>query len=247
MSLRTPVLIVGGLLVGAVTYHVMTNVSTPDVIAYHQLDRAVGLAPIRAGDIVAISEDGQRLERICELNLDPAKLAEQPIADRYFNDFGRNVGSFPEMVSWILGGFADDAAEKLEPSRDEMRFVGTKSSMREVSSAPELSDACECEMARRLNARQPICTATATLVETVLGPSFGDRSAQPKERTIAVTFANYSNMVGEDRFRACGLEKSDAAALTEVKQCSGGERLPPDVQLRRWLNLIEAEQLAADS
>ncbi len=245
MSARTMLTIVGGLAAGVLTYHVMSNVTQPDVIAYHQFDRAVGLEPIRAGDIVAVSADGQRMERICELNLDEAKLASQPIADLYFNDLGRHLGAFPEVVAWIAAGFAGGAAAAMTPSRDEMPFVGAKSVMREVTSAPRLAAACECEMARRLNARQPLCTAKATLVETFLGEGVAGATPAPKQRTIAITFANYSNMVAEDTFRMCGLRKSDAAAQTEIKSCGGGERLPPDVRVRRWLNLIEAKPLGS--
>lgn len=245
MTIKSAVLASMGVLVGALFVHFMTNVTQPDVIAYHQLDYPVALDPIRAGDIVAISADGLRLERICELNLDQAKLASQPIADLYFNDLGRQFSSFPELVGWVVAGFPADGAAKLSPSRDAMRFVGAKSSIREVNSAPNLSLACECEMARRLNARQRVCTAKATLIETILGPRHGDAPPETKERTVAITFASMSNLVPPERFRLCNLSKSDAAAQTEAQSCGSASRLPADVKLRRWLNLIEARQLDA--
>lgn len=216
----------------AFAYHTLTNITRTDIVAYHQLDRqAVGASFASAGDIVAVSPDGQRMEAICLFELDPAVRRRVGIDSVYVNDLGRQLPTFSKLMAFMVG--LGDGAEAVP---DSVSFRGSYSELAAASSvAPAMTENCECEMARRLNRRERICTAIAALAE------------DPDGRAHAIRFATYSNFVPEEVYARCGLERSPAAMALEGQTCPTKVEIPWDVKLRTALRLIEERPAAARS
>lgn len=223
-------------LLGAFAYHTFTNITRADIFAYHRLEReAVGASFASAGDVVAISPDGTRMEAICLFDLDPRVRREAALDSIYVNDLGRQLPTFPKLMNAL--SFTTAEAEAARP--DEIAFTGRYSELSSAADvAPAMTRTCECEMARRMNRREKVCTTIAALSEASDG------------RALAIRFAAYTNFVPEAVFVACGLERSPAAAALDGRTCGGSEaEIPWDVKLRALLRLIEqhprAERTAA--
>ncbi len=87
-------------------------------------------------------------------------------------------------------------------------------------------------MARHLNLRHRICTVRSSLIP----------EANPG--LSAFNFATYSNMVPEETFKTCGMEKSLAARMVEAQTCPADIGVPWDVALRRLLRVVEPRDLS---
>jgi hypothetical protein len=213
------------LVLTAFAYHTVTNITKADIFAYHQLDRqAVGASFTRAGDIVAISPDGTRMEAVCVFDLEEKSRREAGLDAVYVNDLGRQLPSFPDLMSLISTGSAEAGAGE----RDAIPFRGRYHEIAAAADvAPLMTEACECEMARRLNRREKVCTTIAALTEEADG------------RALAIRFATHSNIVPEAVFKRCGLDRSPAAEAMEAQTCTTHAEIPWDVKLRAMLRLIE--------
>jgi len=222
-------------------YFFLTSISEEDIYAYHDLERPLGAEPLRAGDVVALSPDGQRMEQVCDLDLHEGLVAHIPLEDVYFNSLGDTLPDFAKLIDWgrglLLGPPTGGSAL---PERDQIVFRGSKSSITQPARAlADMPESCECAMARRLNARQRVCTVRASLVEARLFSGVGGTAVQrPVERTVAISLKSHSNIVSEQRFTQCELEMSEAASATMMLECDG-PNLPFDTQFRQRLNLIE--------
>ncbi len=212
-------------LLGAFAYHTFTNITRADIFAYHRLEReAVGASFASAGDVVAISPDGTRMEAICLFDLDAEVRREAGLDSIYVNDLGRQLPTFPKLMNAI--NFLTPSEGDGRP--DETSFAGKYSELSSASAvAPAMTRDCECEMARRMNRREKVCTTIAALSEARDG------------RALAIRFATYANFVTDARFEECGLEKSPAALALDGATCSAEADIPWDVKLRAMLRLIE--------
>ncbi|WP_339949636.1 hypothetical protein [uncultured Albimonas sp.] len=222
--------LVAALLAGAYLYHVVTNISKPDIIAYFDLDRgASGAAFAVAGDLVAVSPDGLRVESICGLEVTQSLRRQARIDAIYVNDLGRELPTFTKFWTWV-GTLGAAEAEPSPP--DQIAFRGAYEELSSASAiAGFVTPACTCEMAARISRREKICTTLATLSER----HEGDADA----RVIAIRFARAANFVPQSSFEACGLEYTAAAASAATATCEEQDRLPWDVTLRRLLRVIE--------
>jgi hypothetical protein len=150
----------------------------------------------------------------------------------YVNDLGRQLPSFPDLMSLISTGAG--GAEGGE--RDAIPFRGRYHEIAAATVvAPAMTEACECEMARRLNRREKVCTTIAALTEEADG------------RALAIRFATHSNIVPDAVFERCGLARSPAAAATAGQACTTHAEIPWDVKLRAMLRLIEEHPRATET
>lgn len=212
-------------------YHVLTNVTKQDMIAFLDLDREVNLDVMEPGDIVAISPDGQRHERICVAQAEARADAAQSINKAYYNSLGQVLPSFASL----MGTSEAKSEERVDPS--EVRLHGEYRGLRVVGTHGELyEEGCGCEIARRMLLRNTVCQVKASLIEYSTSGA-GERIA----RTVAVQYPTYANVVGKSVFEACGLTYNPT--IEAKAQICGGSDHAWDVRLRRAMNLIEERPL----
>ena len=222
--------LVAAMAAGAYLYHVATNISKPDLYADFELDRgASGASFAMAGDLVAVSPDGLRVEAICGLSVTESLRRQARIDAIYVNDLGRELPTFTKFWAWAstLGAAGAEASPP-----DQIAFRGAYEELSSASAiAAFVTQDCTCEMARRIMRREKICTTLATLSERHAG--------EADERVIAIRFARAANFVPQSSFEACGLDYNAAAEAAAAASCEETDRLPWDVTLRRLLRVIE--------
>lgn len=212
-------------------YHVLTNVTKKDMIAFLDLDREVNLDVMEPGDIVAISPDGQRHERICVADAAAKADDAQMIDKAYYNSLGQLLPSFASLMMTPVG----TDKEEIDPS--EVRLHGEFRGLKVVGTSGGLyAESCGCEIARRMLLRNTVCQVQASLIE-YSSSSEGSRLA----RTVAVRYPTYANVVGKEVFEACGLTYNET--IEGKSQICGGSEHAWDVRLRRAMNLIEDRPL----
>ena len=232
------------IVVGLFCYIWLFNISPKDVVAYHELDTPVATAAFRAGDLVSISPDGQRIVgRLCSMDVDGELIDSIPLAKRYSNALRDSVPDFAKLVGWAkeLAG----AGETAVPDFDKAQYVPFVGHVTSVNAgAPELpsmTDSCACSVARALVKREKVCTVSRSLVETVLVPRLNDETENElKQRTIGVSFRDRSVVIPDVSVLQCEGDplNSEARAPAQVFDCSrvGGHK--PDVFLRATLGVI---------
>lgn len=216
--------------VGFFAFFLLTSVSEEDVFAFHKLDPPKSPEAVEAGDIVALSPDGLRSEKICDQDLAEALVDRGPIEDVYFNRVWERLDEFTRIFD-VLPGLGNGPRE--------IAFSGAKSSILEKEAAlADMKESCECAMARALNSRSPVCTVRASLVEKRVLPGFQEGEKQRvTEVTVAYALGLFSNQVTEAQFKACNLEMSDAAKIAMQQECVQ-DGLPYDSVIRQRLKLI---------
>ncbi|WP_424969047.1 hypothetical protein [Dinoroseobacter sp. S76] len=216
-------------------FYLLTSISEEDVFAYHQLDPPKSPEAVEAGDIVALSPDRLRSEKICDQNLAEPLIDRGEVRDVYFNSLWDRVADFSRLIRFEPGA---------ETERRAISFRGEKSTIAESGSPlADMAQSCECNMAKALNSRRPVCTVRASLVEKRVVPGFqeGDPD-RVSEVTVAYALSLFSNQVTEAQFEACGLEMSEAAVATMQMECTQNG-LPYDTVIRQRLNLIERQPI----
>ncbi len=230
------------LTVGWFAFYYLTKVSEPDIYAHNYFKLPVRAQPVRAGDIVVLPDEPGGMTRLCDLNLDTVQVSGAPVADYYYNSLRESLPRFSRYVAFLAGlvGAAPDAP-LADDGKSGIVFVGEKTALDLVESAPAMTESCECEMARAMSRGERVCTINASLVETRLF------EGQTVSTTVAVTLARHTNYVSEGKFAQCGVPFTRDAAIVQQMLCSDHDALPPDVKIRRRLNLIDKEPLQAVS
>jgi len=212
-------------------YHVLTNVTKKDMIAFLDLDKEVNLDVMEPGDIVAISPDGQRHERICEAQEVETRRQSRTLHRAYYNSLGQVLPSFPS----IIGASGEGGNEGIDAS--EVTLHGEVRGLRTVGTAGNMyAEGCACEIARRMLLRNTVCQVKASLIEYSASAA-GDKVA----RTVAVKYPTYANVVSEKTFKDCGLTYNPT--IEGKARICGGTAHSWDVRLRRAMNLIEERPL----
>lgn len=213
-------------------YHVLTNVTKKDMIAFLDLDREVNLDVMEPGDIVAISPDGQRHERICEAQQAENSRQSRTIHRAYYNSLGQVLPSFPAII-----GATAESREETGVDASEVMLHGEVRGLRTVGTARNLyAEGCGCEIARRMLLRNTVCQVKASLIEYSASVTGGKVA-----RTVAVKYPTYANVVSEQTFKDCGLTYNPT--IEGRAQICGGSSHSWDVRLRRAMNLIEERPL----
>ncbi|MCY4179724.1 MAG: hypothetical protein OXD48_05520 [Litoreibacter sp.] len=243
--LTAAALVVGGLL----TYVYLFAISPKDVVAYHELAAPVNSEVFRAGDLVAISPDGQNLEgRICSMDVTTDDIDMVPLSKEYSNSLRDHVPDFTNLVNWGKGlvGIPGTDEEVTLAKADRIPFVGHVSAVRDASVNPMMSQDCACAVARSLIKRQKVCTVRRSLVESVLVDArYADQDGQRNERTIGVTFRAGSIVIPNLELLTCEgpALNLEARAPAQEFDCStvGGHQ--PDVFLRAKLGVIRESEI----
>ncbi|MEM7472649.1 MAG: hypothetical protein AAF340_14970 [Pseudomonadota bacterium] len=241
--LTVAALIVGGLL----SYVYLFAISPKDVVAYHELEMPVNSEVFRAGDLVAISADGQNIQgRICSMDVTQDDIDSIPLSKEYSNALRDNMPDFTALVGWGKGlmGLPPEEAPELAVA-DRVPFVGHVSAVRDAGVNPMMSDQCACEVARALIRRDNVCTVRRSLVESVLvDERFAETDNQRRERTVGVTFRSGSIVIPNLELLTCEgpALNLEARAPAQPFDCStvGGHQ--PDVFLRAKLGVIRESE-----
>lgn len=213
-------------IVGGMAYHIVTNISPSDVVAYHKLDQELGGFRAHPADVVAVSPDGQRAQRICLGGTGPEEWDRTDIDAVYVNDLGRVLPRYVDIWATVAQTFG--AASETAP--DRIAFLGDLRSLRDEAQ-PDVRASCECAMAKRLLARERVCTVHGALVE---------RGGLVR----AIQFKTFSNVVPPQVFEKCGLPYNQNVEKISGQRCASAN-LPWDVIVRNRLNLIEPELVSA--
>jgi len=211
-------------LVGSgVVYHTLTNVNDGDVAAFNNVPLETNGLFVKAGDIVALARDGRNPERICRTNADRQLFEVQPTNAVYVNGLAKQLPPFTTLVGFVSGVMGSDNGQS-QP--DSVTFAGTI--MRTPPESQKVSDACSCEIARRLARKELACTTVTAMI------SIGNEYAQ------AVRFKRESIVVLPSQFEQCGIKPVDLGTLPPCDQFGS---VPWDVALRRFLNLVERQEV----
>lgn len=227
-------------LASALVYRTATAITQNDVLASLGLGSGVLELGVRAGDVYSISPDGTRSERICGLKLDERFVNEVRVDAIYANSMRELM---PDFMGFLAGSASiQDTRSLVELMKTDegsqaaqLRLAGLMTQVRKDTERAETPEFCECEMARHLNRRQRVCTVRSSLIP------------ERNPELSAFNFATFSNMVPEEVFKRCGLEKSPAAAQIEMQSCPANIGVPWDVALRRALGVVEPRDMVQQS
>lgn len=220
----------GTVLATGVVYVVATGITKWDVSRHYGLEHP-SYRLLQAGDIVAYKPGGVSLpERICSQRPEPGDLRSESIDKHFYNVLASVLPSFAALFGVAHAG--DTAAEtRPVPGLD---FVGRVSEL-EVTSSTDLDQSCSCEIARRINRREQVCTVTAALTEyTRSGP--GERG----EISVAINLGTWANVERRETFAACNLPWSPTAEAiwNNPPPCNAARGRRWDVEFRNFFNLI---------
>jgi hypothetical protein len=215
------IVLVFALVAAAVFYHTMTNVHDGDVAALNNVPQQMRGLFVKAGDIVAVTRDGRNPERICNAD---SEFEEQLTNAVYVNELARNLPTLTALIAFANGVFGSDTG-KSQP--DSVRFAG-KIMMMKQPNGEQISDACSCEIARRLAENELVCTTHTAMI--AIGTNYAE----------AVRFKRHSIVVQPSRFAECGIAPVD---LGELPPCDQFGRVSWDVSLRQFFNLVERREV----
>ena len=229
---------VAGLIFGWVAFASLIGIDTADAVAYNQLDRHVGTASFRAGDLVSVSPDGQRVDYLCNMAIDEEDLRAARIRKSYGNWLEESLPSFAKAATWAKSfvGAGGTEAEAPISIGNRVDFNGRLLTLPAENADPDMREACICAAARLMVQRHSICMVSKSMNEFVLA---SDPEGNPiiEERTVGATFRESSLFIPD--VQALGCEGISPAASIPAREasCPGPDRLD-NVWLRDKLNVI---------
>ncbi len=136
------------ILAGWISYFTLVNVNTKNVAITQNMDWPVVSEPLKAGDLVEVSADNQRvMSFVCSMNLPKEDVDAVPHAKRYTNGLAQSLSGFTALVNWGKSlAFDDDSEPLAEIKPMNVVFVGSISSIPNELH-PHLRDSCVCEVA----------------------------------------------------------------------------------------------------
>lgn len=205
---------------------VISKVGLDDVAAHYGFGAPETPSGIVAGDLYAISPDGQRKQHLCKM-----ELLEQYVSDKAVETVFTNV--MAETMPVIVAFY--EKLGLLEKSNAELpggvlAFRGRLSHMqaRAFNGAP--AD-CEAEMIEHAMARFKLCLVNASLVP---------ESATPLS---AFRFEPIQIVLPAELFARHGHTKPASVSSIETLPCPGNRGSNWDVRMRRYLGVVHEASL----
>ncbi|MCR8547635.1 hypothetical protein M4578_07325 [Salipiger sp. P9] len=224
-----------------VGFSFLMGISKMDVSIKHEMQRHVVAEPFEAGDIVALSPDGQRLEGLlCSLDLRSPARRDSEIRARYYNmvdDTQERFFRYVRAAKALFGLPAEDGA----PADNALfgrglTFTGEVS--RVVGQIEERMPVdCWCNVARAVVERKnKACVVEKSLVETTLEAG-GD--GHRLRTTVGISFRPEPILVSDPSALAAMCPTLNTRAVAPKDQdCGGTSGFTFDVVARAKVGLI---------
>ncbi|MBY6002641.1 hypothetical protein KUV62_01900 [Salipiger bermudensis] len=220
-----------------VCFALLTGVSKMDVSIKNEMQRHLGNDPLEAGDIVALSPDGTRIESLlCSVDLTPDQSPNSEIRSRYYNVLDAaqdNVFAFADRAKGLFG------LERGEPpvvraSLNGLSFTGEVSRI-EGSPQSRIRSDCFCDVVTAVVERKKTaCIVIKSLVETRLRDD-GSFS----RNTVGVSFQSDPILFSEpERFGEACPDLNRGAIAPTGGSCEGASGFTFDVVARSKVGLI---------
>lgn len=244
--IRTAGILAASLAVGWFGFFVVSNIDMGDVVVYNNIQKHVGSEPFKAGDVVAISADGQRMSLVCSMGLGQGVLQETPIAKTYVNGLSAALPQFAAVVDWVAGlAGRSETGQDLSEHPAELQFVGRVSSFPVSGLALPMSRDCTCAVAASLLERSQLCTVERSLIETEITAADDGSRPTRHDRTVGVTFRGANIFIAD--FSKLDCPSLQATANFQMPQqsglCSQGPERSFDVALRHSLGVIREQRI----
>ena len=232
---------------GLMSYSWLTGLNDPDIYLYHGAPHGTNSLTLKPGSIVALSPRGN-ISTICNLK------TERQVVDRgevftyvYFNTLRADFPEFLRVAKEVWRLWESEKAEELtietstgetitlsDPPTWGRKFTGREAMIRDLSEADEFEEPdCESRMAWHLSRGFKACTVFKVLNAAVRDEDTGTLQM----RTVAVSFAEYSNFVGPSKFSEPEAPYTDAAKKANGALCDGST-MPWITKLRHKLQVI---------
>lgn len=227
----------------AYVYFILTRISQADIVVHDQFDLRPTAVLRGAGEIVAVSPDGMRMESICQFAFSDDEIREASRRVTYVNSLKWVLPDFSDMLRLL--GLAESfgfSARPDAPMPDRIDFVGRIEEVnqglinRRIAASSEDAGSCACEIAERVRNREKVCAVVSILIEDHSDNAFAARLARDS------LFPR-----NEAAFRDCGMEPPAPSLNLGAQRCAGTVRLDWDVDLRARLRLIERIEAAASA
>lgn len=231
-----------------ILFSMLVGVDTVDVVRYNKVEHHVGTAAYSAGDLVSISEDGQRTDFLCGMDLEDGVLREVPLQKSYTNVLHDSLPLFVQMASWtkrILTGQKDPEAPTFAKGT-RVDFDGRLVSFPQGGARPVMDADCTCAVAEMLIRRHKVCMVNTSLNEKTL--VFRDFT-QPelgrvvKERTVGVTYRQFPMYIPDVQALNCPNIPSTASIPESDQTCGGGDGVWTATWLRDKFGVIRENEL----
>lgn len=220
-----------------VCFALLTGVSKMDVSIKNEMQRHLGNDPLGAGDIVALSPDGTRIEQLlCSVELSPDQAPNSEIRSRYYNVL--------DAAEEKVFAFAQRAKEIFLPGAGEvpvaaaaltgLSFTGEVSRI-EGSPQSRIRSECFCDVVTAVVERKKTaCVVIKSLVETRLRDN-GSLS----RNTVGVSFQSDPILFSApERFAEACPDLNRGAIAPTGGSCEGASGFTLDVVARAKVGLI---------
>ncbi len=242
------ILSVGVIVLGWISFAALVGIDTADAVAYNKVDRHLGTATFRAGDLVSVSPDGTRIDYLCNMSVAEEDLKAARVRKSYRNWLDESLPAFAQFAAWTrstigLGDGGNDAPVSLSKSVD---FDGRVLSLPIANQRPMMQGECVCAVAEMLVKRHSICMVSKSMNEFVMTPD-ADGTPRVSERTVGATFRDNPLWIPDVQALGCD-NISSAASIPEKSEsiCPGPETLN-NVWLRSKLRVIREYELETQS
>ncbi|NOC93267.1 hypothetical protein [Ruegeria sp. HKCCD6604] len=251
LTLVSVALVAGFFVAGWFAYFVMSDVHKGDVVKYNGMNVLLNAAPFESGDLVRVSADGQRMTRLCPLEIDADDKNTYYKHSEYVNGLTEALPNFVQLVELVKSWFSDAESatapgHEMSSASRRVAFEGTVSRLENTNVMPNTEDDCACEMVAALMARDRVCVVTKSLIETqliTLQPGAFPGRDRVQRVTIGVNFRPAGITVGDfSQLMHCDGVNPDAR-LDPNPECPKSYGQSVDVRVRDLLNVIREKDL----
>lgn len=245
-ALRVVALAVVGALMILVLFAYLMGVSKMDVSVKHDMNRHVVAEPFEAGDVVALSPDGQRLGGfLCDIQPSAEAVNNLSIQARYYNIVDASQDQFFRFVDKTrsaLGLSVPGAAVASTIAERGMPFVGHVSRVVTEFEAM-MPRGCLCAVAKAVvERRQSACVVEKALVESQM--SMTDDGPVIR-KTVGVSFREEPIKIADLDALAAHCPGLNTGAIIPTNQsCRGNSGFTFDSVVRVRAGLIREEPLS---
>jgi hypothetical protein len=244
-TLRKLALLLGAIMALLIVFAYLTGVSKMDVTLKHDMTRHVVAESFEAGDVVALSPDGQRLGGfLCDINPPADRVADISIKARYYNVVDASQDSFFRFVNRAKAvvGLGEETSPDIARSIDGVPFVGSVN--RVVGRFEDLMTTdCLCAVAEAvLERKQTACVVEKALLESTLSTTPDGNTVL--SRTVGLSFREDPILVRNPDTLAEFCPGLNTAAIPPANQsCAGRSGVSFDSLARVRAGLIREAPL----
>ena len=231
---------------GWFAYSTLVAVDTGDVVAYNGLDRHIGTAAYRAGDLVALSPEGIPKSAICALEVPEERMQVALLDKAYVNRLRDSLPEVGALTGWLVSLAGGEGGGPDLPEGDaRLSFRGLLSSIPGSGLTVPMDEACTCDIAQAILRREQICVVERALVEETFLPAEGGGGPRVTRRTVGATFKP-SNVIIADfsALRNCPqVANANREFVAQEGLCGEGSHFRYDVALRSSLGVIREDAI----